>query len=299
MYRDSHLSSFNINLMSGCSMDYYPNNTLSKFTVKLPYSLNLLDHDKWHVGITQFACTSIKKDILFKSSYISPSEENIIYFKPNANVKRLNIIDVLQCVPSFFKSIESESFFKVYKDENFKLTQPTLIQKTFVRFHSDQNVFDVPTNMLFTPRNLFNYYFSIIPFENWDSEVNYLENMIQSWNAKLFPSQRTVPFEQKINYHEYIAEYKTLNYLCIYSDIIKPRIVGDRISRSLLIHPIKNENDWLGRNVIDIKNVEYYPIESSNISEINILLADETGEQINFIDSSFSTMLNLHFKKDI
>lgn len=100
-------------------------------------------------------------------------------------------------------------------------------------------------------------------------------------------------------YNSMVSVYEPFNYLCIYTDIIQPRIVGDRMTRILYMNPIQNENDWLNRNVVNIKNVEYYPLESSTISEINILIADETGEQINFNDSTFSTMLLLHFKKSI
>lgn len=97
-----------------------------------------------------------------------------------------------------------------------------------------------------------------------------------------------------------VLEFESpLNYLCIYTDKIKPRIMGDRMTRALYMQPIKNVNELSNRNVIDVKNIEYYPLESINISEVNILFADETGEQINFNNLSFSTMVLLHFKKGI
>ncbi len=44
--------SFFITLTSNSSLDYYPNNTLSHFTHKLPYPLEL-QNENWHVGIVK------------------------------------------------------------------------------------------------------------------------------------------------------------------------------------------------------------------------------------------------------
>lgn len=45
-----------------------------------------------------------------------------------------------------------------------------------------------------------------------------------------------------------------------------------------------------------MNSVEYWSREFNNISEINILFADEAGEQIHFNDNTFSTMYNFLIK---
>ncbi|HBK82592.1 MAG TPA: hypothetical protein DDZ41_03200 [Flavobacterium sp.] len=127
------------------------------------------------------------------------------------------------------------------------------------------------------------------------SEIQFLKDNIVFWK-KL---SKKFTLEHFDYCYSWLSKPNNSNYLCIYSDIIKPRIIGDQVSRVMYIHPIQsnNNNNINERNVINIKNVEYYPLEKSNISEIDILLADETGEQIDFNNSSFSTMISLHFKK--
>lgn len=147
-------TSFHVSLLSGCSMEFYPNNTLSKFTVKLPVKLKL-SKNQWEVCVDKLSCTKTK--------------------------------------------------------------------------------------------------------ENEEEHANY-------------------------------------NYFCVYSDIIKPVIVGSQLSRALLIRPL-NEEVSKKRTAVNIYNRQYCELESTEISEINILITDETGEQINFINDSFQTMIRLHFRK--
>lgn len=147
-------SSFHVTLFSGCSPDLYPENTLSKFTVKLPVTLNFSKH-QWEVCIDKISFTSIKND----------------------------------------------------------------------------------------------------------------------------------------------GSYGRYNYMCIYSDIIKPVIVGNQLSRAILVKPIIYEDSGRTRTIINILNPSYVQLDQKYISEIKILLNDERGEQINFIDDTFQTMIRLNFRK--
>lgn len=86
-------------------------------------------------------------------------------------------------------------------------------------------------------------------------------------------------------------------YMFFYSDLIEPRIVGDALGRVLLTHPLRPiEQIYQSVNIL---NVQYCKLEKSRIVEINILITDETGEQINFKNDIISTMILLHFRKGI
>jgi hypothetical protein len=87
---------------------------------------------------------------------------------------------------------------------------------------------------------------------------------------------------------EVTPDEKTLIYL--YSDIIKPRILGDMQTRYLRIIPMK-KNEFK----FEFKNIEYCPIEQTYIESISILLADGQGNKIEFNDSFFPTYIMLHF----
>lgn len=269
-------------------MDYYPENSLSNFRVKLPITLNLLDIEKWFVGITRFSCTSIK-NLPHKPSNIFNVNKNTIFFKTSSNLQKLNIINVLFVVPCFLNDVD-EIFLNEYLTKEIDINVNIYKESNIIKFTTHNNkTIEIPILNVFTQQTLFDYYFNKIPYDDRKMEINFLNETLKS---------RKINYNVK-NYESFVEIFNQINYVCIYSDIIKPRIVGDRISRIMYMQPMQNENYWLDRNVKTIKNIEYCPLESSIISEINILIADETGEQIHFNDDTFSTMISLHFIKVI
>lgn len=132
----------------------------------------------------------------------------------------------------------------------------------------------------------------------------YPENTLSKFTVKLpvtlkFTKNEWEVCVDKISYtrtKENTAEHLNYNYFCVYSDIIKPVIIGSQFSRALLIRPLYDEVSK-NRTAVNISNKQYCPLESTEIPEINILITDETGEQINFIEDSFQTMIRLHFRK--
>lgn len=82
--------------------------------------------------------------------------------------------------------------------------------------------------------------------------------------------------------------------LFIYSDIMKPRCIGNKNIRCIRVIPFK------GKSICyDFHNVEYYPLEISVINDISILIANSDGSQYNFIDSTTPNYITLHFRKKI
>lgn len=292
----SEVSSFYISLLSGCSINYYPNNTLSKFTTKLPYDLNLTKDQTWEVGIKRLAFNSIKNASFKPNDIINIDDENLIVFENKDTDFGIDIIRGLHAVPNCLEEVSNDTFFNLYTDSNLVLKIPTYRYKNFIKFLGNKGtIITFPTQNIFTSRELFNYYFNQISRKDWKNEILFLKDNIRQ--CKDIPYlMRTKYFTE---YKKFITKPSSLNYLCIYSDIIRPRIIGDCVSRIMYMHPIQNENELLNRNVININNIEYYPLERTQISEINVLIADETGEQINFEDSTFSTMILLHFRKSI
>lgn len=289
MFSDD-ISSFYINLLSGCSLNYYPDNSLSKFKVKLPYNLKFLHDDNWHVAVTKFACTSIKH-----IQYVEQSKRRVIFKYINlVLVDNIIITELLQAVTKFLETIGDSSFFDRYINLKNELNINNFKNYKFIEVMTHHRKIKIPTQYAFTSKELFDYYFTQIPNKERVEHVDYLKKSFDNSKVPTLISSKMLAY-----YNTLISDYEPLNYLCLYTDIIKPHIIGDRMARSLYMHPIKNADEWTQRNVIDIKNVEYYPLEMINLSEINILIADETGDQINFHDSTFSTMVLLHFKKGI
>lgn len=88
---------------------------------------------------------------------------------------------------------------------------------------------------------------------------------------------------------EFSTEY---DLLYVYSDIIKPRHLGNIQSRYLKVIPTSSDR------VIRFKHVEYCPIEPSYIESISIVITDGSGENVNFKASTTPTYIMLHFKRN-
>ena len=289
----NEIKSFFVTVLSSCSTNLYTENTLSKFRNKLPHSLSLEQNENWLVGVTRFSCNSIKNLILNSPHSNNSLIEPIIFKKPDAKFERqITIIEILQILPKCFNIIQNSDFFKKYETTSFENIE-NYESDDYVEFSSEKFNFRMPTSIVLTPRAVFDIYFSQVSLHDRASEIQFLKDNIVFWK-KL---SKKFTLEHFDYCYSWLSKPNNSNYLCIYSDIIKPRIIGDQVSRVMYIHPIQSNNNINEWNVINIKNVEYYPLEKSNISEIDILLADETGEQIDFNNSSFSTMISLHFKK--
>lgn len=107
-----HKKSFFVTLTSNSSLNLYPTNTLSHFTTKLPFTLDL--NDEWNVGIVKFASTSIDCEEI-------DIEPKIKFIKTSGGFERdINIFDIIKPHTKFF-SIINENFFDRY-NENLKLS---------------------------------------------------------------------------------------------------------------------------------------------------------------------------------
>lgn len=84
-------------------------------------------------------------------------------------------------------------------------------------------------------------------------------------------------------------------FMFMYADIIQPRHCGDQYNNILSILPLKEvESEYTA-----IKNVQYFPLNRKEISEISIKLADEYGNPIAVESGYHPTYISLHFKKEV
>lgn len=100
--------------------------------------------------------------------------------------------------------------------------------------------------------------------------------------------------EQKKNTSKNCVTEKdeSLNFMFLYADIIKSRIVGDYYYQCLKVIPVKGEEQ-----VITFSNLEYYPLQKNVFDSISISLQDDVGDKIDFQSSTKPTMVTLHFKR--
>lgn len=87
---------------------------------------------------------------------------------------------------------------------------------------------------------------------------------------------------------------KASTIVFIYSDIIRPRCVGDKNIRCIRIVPFKGES-----MCYDFHNIEYYALEISIINDISFLISNSDGLQYSFNSSSTPNYITLHFRKKL
>lgn len=313
-----HQKSFFITLTSNSSLDMYPQNTLSRFTSKLPISLECKNDNngEWYAGVTKFACSKIErkinrhleKKIMFVDvqetdpTTSQPVRATFVSIKKKTDIE-LEVIGLLRQYPDLFAIIQNEGFFERYKT-NVDLSVIDIPLLTNVRFLIDTYRCTVTFGNEYTMREFFDILFYQIPKENRSNVIEKLKNSIISKNPTPLDDKtqkdikRIVKLISPLIVDE-LEDFGIPNYMCIYCDIVQPQIFGNVLGRGMVMHPVKYQKQHDDYQNCDIVNIQYLPLEKSCITDINILIADENGEQINFKSDSFSTMVVLHFRKGI
>jgi hypothetical protein len=89
------------------------------------------------------------------------------------------------------------------------------------------------------------------------------------------------------------AAKKDLNHhVYVYSDIVQPQIVGDSFAPLLRIMNFAGKKD----EVVNVTFRPYYkPVAKLDFDTIEILLCNEFGEEIEFVEGD--CVVTLHFKR--
>lgn len=88
---------------------------------------------------------------------------------------------------------------------------------------------------------------------------------------------------------------KPMHLVCMYTDFIKPQCIGDTITRYLRVIPMKNALN--NPQNIQLRPIQYCPVDQKYIENITILLVDMQGNKIEFHESEIPTYILLHFKR--
>ncbi len=87
-----------------------------------------------------------------------------------------------------------------------------------------------------------------------------------------------------------------LHTIYLYSDIIKPIVVGDAYTPLLRTPPAREAK---GSKMVhhDFLNPHYLALDTGNLSSIEIKLCDEKGDVLQF-ETNNAVIVKLHFKRD-
>lgn len=275
-------NSFYVTLFSNGSLDYYPENSLSKFTVKLPYTIETANDGNWLVGLHSASHTNIEKqlaeEIVIKISSKNETFEN----------SQITLVSIICNTKQFYNAVKKTDFLRQFKNIEYNETPQYGNKKKYIKINlTDKIVVAIERNVEYNVIELFSLIFKQIKKENREAAMKTYLNYLDEYN----PSNSSYVLT---NFEKQIRNPNS-HHICFYTDIIKPAIINGIESRILLIKPILT----LDKTDIAISNIQYQPVEKFRINEISILIADEHGEQINFKEGTHCTCLVLHFYKSI
>jgi hypothetical protein len=255
---------FVVDLVSNACMETYPNNTLSKFTNRLPCPLNL--NGEWTVGIqeifypTSYSITSktVKFSLFYGGQYRLGKYEMTYNETDDVTEICMKINDVLKAAvpiinadyPPDFRTVEGKVALKAGWQRGDKILPYFLDNEFLVTL-------------------------------GWTLEA-YAQH-----SESLFNSDHTLLLAK----NDPKSGIKS-HLLFVYTDIVTEHFVGDHSARLLRVLPLQNDSKIA--NVTFMKPF-YYPVRLNRIENINILLCDENGSQIKF--ETGRVYISLHFVK--
>jgi len=257
---------FYVVLPSDSSSYYFPRNTIANFRTKLATPIEI-EHDKWEVGLIEISYPRGYKKKLQQNILLSGSQE--IKF-PVQHYR--SMVDLIGTLSPFLKTSEKNEFVTIYNthlDNFIPLDGPATLP---LRECAGQNSFQVEENVV-----------SHFPVRAYNGLEDLVSTILDPTNCRSSKVTLTV----RDNY-DFVAPEPVY----IYTDIIKPNLVGDSYVRLLrtLHFPTKTGNHRFDYPL-------YRPVEQSFIESIAIRLVTKTGEDVEFADSDIPCLVILHFKK--
>lgn len=278
----SQENDFYVCLLSNNSLKYYKENTLSSFTNLLSSPCNL-NCGEWKVGITEIAFNTYVKD----KSYIRNRRSVDTRFTPKTNlilpkskvsdVRDHNKVIVVQGETQ--STVHGDIIPVMYIPSALSQLPDPIIKKPNANANTNKSMDDSQVGVSLT--------------QSFPKKPKKTEQQPTVGNQSFdIPPPIWNEGSSELGL-SWIESHQVLNFMYVYTDIIKPRYVGDIKSRYLKIIPKLNTD----ADVIKFDHIEYCTVEKGFIENISILIMDSQGEKINFIGGSSPTYTMLHFKR--
>lgn len=308
---------FYVDLPSDSSLNYYPENTLSRYTTRLAHTIELKPEDHWHVGLVELSypygfdtleSTVVGEDNEMTSNVILTKVGRVVFpartytsFKDlyetirdavsQQDGKRDKILRELQWF--MYKEKMSFEYLKRTKGINpwhHNQEPVTSSQKNILTMSfkvSDGS--EAKLNVTFPVRLYYGIDDLIIEIRNRLPSLDHAISAHMSIRKLYLPDIQAVHLVQSKRSMDEIEETQPV---FVYTDIIKPVLVGDTFVRRLRVIQFPSVT---GHHVFDPPY--YMPVEKSRIETISIALHSKTGSPVRFETSPIPTYAVLHFIK--
>jgi hypothetical protein len=313
----SQTNQFYIDLPSDSSIEYYPENTLSRYTTRLAHTVELKHEDNWHVGIVELSypygfdtleSSVVGEDNEMTSNVLLTRVGRIVFpartyneltdlystirdAVSNTEGKRDKILNELQY--SMYKERTSLEFMKgsrathpwIHNTQPVTTKNKNILSVTYRGVNNSvlKESIEFPVRLYYGIDDLVSEIRSRLPTVDHALQANtMMKNLYMSdvQGIHLAVNKRTV---------DDIAETQPV---FIYTDIIKPVLVGDTFVRRLRVIQFPNST---GHHIF--QPTYYMPVEKTRIESISIALHSKNGNPVRFETSPIPTYAVLHFIK--
>jgi len=254
---------FYVTVPSNSSGYYFPANKIADFRTKLATPLEL-EHGKWEVGLIEISYPRGYKKRSLHNTLRLDSEEIAFPVKYYESV-----FDLLTNVPRFYEPSVKGNFVRVFSNNINKYQKQS--EELFNSCRGE--------NSIMIDENLVSYFPASV-YNGIDDLAETIMNPANCHSYKLNLSKK-----DNFNFTQPEPIY-------IYTDIIKPNLVGDSYVRLLTsLHFPSNTGCHRFHYTL------YKPVEQSFIESISIRLVMKTGDNVLFEDSDIPCLVILHLKK--
>jgi len=283
-------NNFFITLPSNSSMEYYPDNTLAKYTTKLHQHVSL-DTDNWEVALVE-----IQYPTLFES--LDDNENNMwIQYSARNNSGTLEMKQFV--LPKGIYDNEETLAEKLNRE----------LKNIEVKFHKSKNRFIFQYIESFVESVLLsNHMGQLLGFclpemrkNDWQLQLpveatnfSIITNQVNHKNVTLANTviEDTVmiaeaPYPPKLT-------HCLPTHMYIYTDIIEPNLVGDCVAPLLRIIKVEKQNTDTNISV-SFSNPYFLPVMKRDFDTIEINIRDDEGQLIPFVSGKLN--VRLHFRR--
>jgi len=298
------MDSFTITLPSNVSNNDSAKNRISSYQTKLAQRIDL--DGEWHVGLYEISYT--------KSWYNIPKRESIElldysgqrfgwtslepgFFRDGQSLQASieeALTKEMHAYPTRYEPNTEEGMVDFTK-EIIVVTHPKIESQPQIFFDSNSHRFELKFGRDENDNPIFVTFSSdlrsMLGFDKseFDSIISACRERVIKGNPiedSLLRVQAKYPAEMRGGYHT----------LFLYTDIVKPSLVGDRYAQILRTITVPNEAKFGDQCVISYPNPIYFPLHVRNFQNIQLELRDDSGLLIPF--QFGRTIVTLHFKKD-
>lgn len=275
-----------VTLFSNSSTNIYKN-TPNTFTNLLNQSLNL--NEQWVVGLSDISFSLMDNHEKSSQNIIKRRKRNVSTLQTPSSVdSKLKIskssINVEhEEIKNKFKSIldsTMKSEVKITNLEKNSSKPENNISTTILNEIAEIKQTNTPLDNDKSQNKSINKTINIKPKNNEENPILSASKIFLENSIKKLPDNFNKIKVPEVN-----------NIIFVYTDIIKPRYVGNKKTKCLKIMSISTL-----KNYIHFNRVEYFPIETLNINDISIMIRNDEGLELNLIDY-IPVYCTLHFKK--